>query len=154
MPTITTAVILTLLLAFCSAAQQVQRFISTSGVVRVASMAARDEGYNPDAEGIYLNELRTADGKEPIQGYSSIALYKHGHLVRSYSIRVDTGDVVDTTVCEIFRYPDLLSFKRKLMKGFGTKEAPLDVIESEVGCDKLRIVPTRAAAGRKKNVQP
>lgn len=106
-------------------------------------MAARDEGYSPGAEGMWLDELRTAECKEPIAGYASIALYKGGHLVRSYSIRVDTGDVVDPAVCKIFRYPDLLRFKAKTMKGFGTKDAPLDVIESEVGCEKLKIVSAK-----------
>ena len=127
---------------------QVQHFVPTSELVRVGRMAARDEGYDPDAEGTYLDQLGI-DGKYPVSGYSSIGLYRHGHLVSSFSIRIDTGDVVDAVACTIFCYPDLLNFKRNLMKGFGTKDVARDVIESEIGCDKLGVVPT--AATTKKN---
>ena len=119
----------------------VDRIIPTSEIVRVASMAARDEGYNPSVNGTYLNELRTADGKEPIPGYASIGLYKDGHLVRSYAIRIETGDVIDGSVCKVFRYPDLIGFKKEIMKEFNTKEVSLEAIESEVGCDTLQVVP-------------
>ena len=132
------------LLIAIPASAQVDRFIPTSGVVRVASMAARDEGYDPDAAGTYLDELRTRDGKEPYPGYASIGLYHNGHMVRSYSIRAETGDVVDPIDCKVFRYPDLLKFKRELMKGFGTKDVSLDAIASEIGCAKLDTVSGRA----------
>jgi hypothetical protein len=116
-------------------------FIPTSDVVRVAWMAARDEGYDPNAIGTFLDELRTADGKEPLPGYTSIGLYVDVKLVRSYSIRVDTGDVVDTTTCTIFRYPDLLKFKTKILLAFGTKAVSDEQIENEVGCGQLTVLP-------------
>src|SRR5579859_3207319 len=124
-----------------SVTAQVHHVLVTSDVVRVATMAARDEGYDPDADGTFLDELRTEDGKEPYPGYASIALYHNFYPVRSYSIRVDTGDVVDATDCKVFRYPDFLKFKRKILRGCGTKEVPVDVIESEIGCDRLDVVP-------------
>lgn len=127
---------------------QVQRFLPTSQVVMVASMAARDEGYRQDSGNVFLDVLRTKDGKEPYPGYSSIGLYQSDHLIRSYSIRTDTGDVVDATSCVMFRYPDLLKFKRRLMTVFGSREASLDQIGSEVGCDRLRVVTHRAPANR------
>ncbi len=117
--------------------------LPTSEIVRVANMVARDEGFKLDADGIYLNELRTAEGKEPIDGYASIGLYQHGHPRRSYAIRVKTGDVVETELCEIFRFPDLLRFRRETMWGFGTREAALDKIAAEVGCRHLKIVTRR-----------
>jgi len=132
-----------------SVTAQVHHVLVTSDVVRVATMAARDEGYDPDADGTFLDELRTEDGKEPYPGYASIALYHNGHPVRSYSIRVDTGDVVDATDCKVFRYPDLLKFKRKILRGFGTKEVPVDAIASEIGCDRLDVVPGRTFGTRK-----
>jgi hypothetical protein len=104
-------------------------------------MAARDEGYSVGVNGTYLNELRTPEGKEPIPRYTSIALYRDGHLVRSYAIRIETGDIVDPSVCKVFRYPDLIGFKKKIMNEFHTKDVPLEVIESEVGCDTLRVAP-------------
>jgi hypothetical protein len=125
-------------------------FIPTSEVVRVASMAARDEGYDPNAPGMYLDELRTKDGKEPIKGYSSIALYKHGQIVRSYSIRAATGDVVDATECKIFRYPDLLRFKRSVLMGFENRDTSIEAIASEVGCDRLDVVPNKALKPKEK----
>lgn len=133
---------------------RVQHLIPTSEVVRIGAMAARDEGYDPDVEGTYLSELRTTDGKEPIPGYTSIGLYVHGHLVRNYAIRIETGDVVDPSVCKVFRYPNLLGYKRKLMKEFGTKDAALDVMGSEVGCDRLEIVSGERAAKASKKAQP
>ena len=125
-----------------------QRFIPTSELVRVASMAAHDEGFDVNGPGVYLDELRTADGKEPIKGYSSIALYKNDRIIRSYSIRVATGDIVDATECKIFRYPDLLCFKKMVLVRFKANEAGPEVIASEVGCDRLEIIP-HDSQGRK-----
>jgi hypothetical protein len=133
---------------------RVQHFIPTSEVVRIGGMAARDEGYYPDVQGTYLSELRNAEGKEPIPGYASIGLYVHGHLVRDYAIRIETGDVVDPSVCKVFRYPNLLTYKKKLMKEFGTKDASLNVIASEVGCNKLEIVTAEPLAKALKKAQP
>ena len=137
-------------LALCfQAIATIKHFLPTSTVVRIAAMAARDEGYNPDAQGVFLDELRT-DGKEPIAGFTSIGLYKGGHLIRYYSIRVETGDIVDPMACKVFRYPDLAKFKREILKQFGTKEVSLEVIASEVGCEKLEVVPTQRSAGSSK----
>ena len=86
-----------------------------------------------------IQTLRT-NGQEPIPGYASIGLYVDDHLVRSYSIRVETGDVVDAMSCTIFRYPDLLSVKQKLQRGFGTKDVSVDQISSEVGCNELKVL--------------
>ena len=131
-----------------AAAGQVQRFLPTSQVVMIASAAARDEGYNPDAENIFLDNLRTKDGKEPYPGYASIGLYVDDHLLRSYSIRIGTGDVLDATSCTIFRYPDLLRIKQGLLKSFGAKETSLDQIASEVGCDQLQVLTRRTKPGK------
>ena len=109
-------------------------------------MAARDEGYDPDAEGTFLAEMRTPDRKEPYLGYASIALYHDGHPVRFYSIRIETGDVIDATDCKAFRFPDLLEFNRKILKEFGSKQVDLETIASEVGCGKLEVVPTKSQA--------
>ena len=125
--------------------QQLSHFIPTSEVVRIATMAARDEGFVVGNSGTYLDELRTADGKEPIPGYTSIGLYKQGHIVRSYSIRVETGDVLDATACKLFRYPDLLKFKRSIMGSFGTKDATDERLASEVGCAALTVLPKKTS---------
>jgi len=120
---------------------KVLHFIPTSEVVRVASMAARDEGYHPEKESTYLDELRTASGKEPIDGYTSIGLYVNDDLVRSYSIRIETGDIVDATACKILRYPNLILFKKEVMKSFNSRPASLGEIATEIGCEKLEFVP-------------
>jgi hypothetical protein len=123
---------------------QVRRFIPTSEVVAVATMAARNEGYNPDLQGTYLHELRTADGKEPYAGYTSIALYHDGHPVRDYSIRIETGDVIDATMCKVFRFPDLLAFKRRILEEFGSQDVTLEQLAFEVGCGKMDVVSNRS----------
>lgn len=121
---------------------QVQRFLPTSQVVKIAGMAARDEGYNPESSNVFLDNLRRKDGSEPISGYASIGLYKDDHLVQSFSIRIATGDVVDATSCKIFRYPDLLQMAATIVKSFGTSAVSLDTIAFEVGCDHLRVIET------------
>jgi hypothetical protein len=144
------SVIALLVLMASPVTAQVHHILVTSDVVRVAGMAARDEGYDPNADGTFLSELRTQDGKEPYPGYASIALYHNGHPVRSYSIRIETGDVVDATDCKVFRYPDLLEFRKKLLRDFGSKEVSLDTIGSEIGCEKLDIVPDKGSAHKSK----
>jgi hypothetical protein len=125
--------------------QVIQRFIPTSTLVKIGSMTARYEGYDPEAPSVYLDELRTPDGREPLAGYTSIGLYKDGHLIRSYSIRISTGDVIDANACKIFRYPGLGRYKQETMKAFGTKETPLEDLASEVGCDRLEVVGVKGA---------
>jgi hypothetical protein len=134
---------------FVQAVPKMTYFLPTSTVVRVAGMAARDEGYEPGARGTFLDELRK-NGKEPILSYTSIGLYKEAHLARYYSIREETGDIADPMLCKLFRYPDLVKFNRETMKAFGTKEASLEVIATEIGCDKLEIVPSNAPTGSSK----
>ena len=119
---------------------KVIRFIPTSELVRVTTMAARDEGYDPLRKGTYLDELRTADCKNPIQGYESIALFQNGHPIKSYAIRVDTGDVVEPDTCTLLQYPDLVEYRKETTAGFNTKAVTPDTIAIEVGCDKLKIV--------------
>jgi hypothetical protein len=135
-----TGLVVAALLMGIAPTDQVHHFIPTSEVVRVASMAARDEGYNPNIEGTFLDELRTQDGKEPYPGYASIGLFHNGHLVKSYSIRIATGDVVDATDCRIFRYPDLLRLKNRILKAFNSKEVSREDIALEIGCDELQRV--------------
>jgi hypothetical protein len=114
--------------------------IPTSEEVRVASMAARDEGYSIDNEGTFLDEMRTPDGKQPHLGYLTIVLYSDGDLIHSYSIRIQTGDVVDAHTCQLFAYPDLLKFRQKLTTNFGTEPVSPSQIAEEVGCAKIDVV--------------
>lgn len=116
--------------------------IPTSEEVRVASMAARDEGYVPDSEGTFLDEIRTPEGKQPHPGYKTIGLYSSGALVHTYSIRIQTGDIVDPRTCQLFEYPDLLRFKQRLMTSFGTDPVTPAQIARELGCSKVDIVHT------------
>ena len=132
----------TLLVAIAVAASSQQPkvtvFIPTSEVVRIATIVARDEGYNPYARGMFLDELRTAEGKEPQPGYASIALYRNGHIIRSYSIRNETVDVLDPDDCKIFRFPVLIRYART--NAVDKKAVPLSVIASEIGCETLKVV--------------
>jgi len=116
--------------------------IPTSEEVHVASMAARDEGYDPDTDGTFLDELHTPDGKPPHPGYKTIALYSDGNLIHSYSIRIQTGDIVDARTCKLFAYPNLLKFKQKLMNTFGTDPVSINQIAEEVGCSRVDVVRT------------
>lgn len=113
----------------------------------MATLAARDQGYVVRHNtGIYLDELRTKEGKEPYPGYASIALYVDVHIVKAYSIRVATGDVIETTRCEVLRYPDLLQYKRE--SNFGVKDVTLAQLAKKVGCQKLSVFPRKGLGGR------
>jgi hypothetical protein len=114
--------------------------IPTSDEVHVASMAARDEGYDPDTDGTFLDETLGPGGKPPYPGYKTIALYSSGNLVHSYSIRIQTGDVVDARTCKLFEYPDLIRFKQKIIHRFGTDPVSAQAIAFEVGCERIDIV--------------
>lgn len=116
--------------------------IPTSQEVSVATMAARDEGYDPANDGTFLDELHNSDGQPPHPGYKTIALYSSGQLIHAYSIRIQTGDVADARTCQLFAYPDLLKFKRKLMTSFGTDPVPSTQIAGELGCPKLDVLRT------------
>ena len=116
-------------------------FLPISLEVEMATKAARHAGYYPNRGGIFLDELRDAEGKDPIPGYKSIGLYRGGSAITSYAIRIDTGDVIDDMSCTVLRYPDLLKYKREFMKIPGTKAVPLDQLATEVGCEKLEVVP-------------
>jgi hypothetical protein len=126
--------------------------IPTSEEVRIATMAARDEGYDPSVEGTFLDELRSSDGKQPHAGYLTIGLYSGGRLVHSYSIRIQTGEMVDTRTCQLFDYPDLRQFREKLRSNFGTDPVSTAQIAEEVGCTRIDVVhsPRKAkmVAGR------
>jgi hypothetical protein len=124
---------------------QARHFIPTSQEVAVATMAARDEGYDLNRSNVYLNEIHTQDGQEQNPRYMTIGLYQDDHLVREYAIRIDTGDVVDPMKCEILQYPNLLKFKRARMRDLRTQEASLNLMAAEVACVKLRPIGKKSS---------
>lgn len=75
-------------LLFSTPAQQF--ILPTSQLVKIASVAARGDGYDLSAPGIFLDELKTSDHYDPLPGYSSIALYVNNHIVHTYAVRVGT----------------------------------------------------------------
>jgi hypothetical protein len=53
-------------------------------------------------------------------------------------------------ICKAFQYSNLIQFKRDMLKMFGSRAVSLEVIVSEIGCDKLKIAPSNhSAAGSK-----
>jgi len=132
------------ILSICLYSQKVAYFIPTSEAVRIGWMAARDEGYALQKQSEwYLDELRAKDGKEPYDGYTSIALYRADSAspIRSYAIRIETGDVIDPEDCLLFRYADLMAFRSKITRDSGAKVVTPSDIASEVGCKTLKILP-------------
>jgi hypothetical protein len=120
------------------ASGQVGHSIVTSDLISITAAAARSEGYVPGRRGTFLQELRTPDGHEPLPGYESVGLYYDGHLVRSYAVRIETGDIVDPMLCEILRFPRLVRFRSYIIHAFASKEVPASKIAEEVGCDHLK----------------
>jgi hypothetical protein len=114
--------------------------LPTSEEVTVATMAARDDGYEPNTPGTFLDEMRDSHGQPLYPGYKTIVLYSSGNIVHSYSIRIQTGDIADAHTCQLFAYPDLLKFRQNLMTTFGTSPVSPSQIADELGCSHLDIV--------------
>lgn len=118
--------------------------LPTSEEVMAATMAARDEGYQPNTPGTFLDELRNSQGQPPHPGYKTIVLYSDGNIVHSYSIRIQTGDIADARTCQLFAYPDLLKFRQNQINSLSTSPVSPTQIASELGCAHMDIVKAPA----------
>lgn len=107
-------------------------------------MAARDEGYQPNTPGTFLDEMRNSNGQPLHPGYKTIVLYSDGQVVHSYSIRIQTGDIADAHTCQLFAYPNLLKFREEQMTSLGTTSVSPSQIASELDCDHMDVVKTPA----------
>lgn len=116
--------------------------LPTSEEVMVATMAARDEGYQPNTPGTFLDEMRNSSGQPLYPGYKTIVLYSDGNIVHSYSIRIQTGDIADAHTCQLFAYPNLLKFREEQITSLGTSPASPSQIASELGCSHMDVVKT------------
>jgi hypothetical protein len=122
-------------------------FVPTTETLRIASLAASDEGYDIFRRDIRLTEMR-GNGSRMIPGYETVALFQNEREVKSYAIRSATSDVVDLTACRLLRYNNLLSYKRS--KGNDKTDVSARQIGAEVGCVKPDIVPPDSFAGERK----
>lgn len=121
-------------------AAQVNHALPFYQALAVAKMAAHDQGYDLHKNNFQLEEVLLPDGGKQDQKYTNIGLYRNHRLLREYAVRIDTGDVVDPINCEILRYPNLLRFKRARVQELGRREASLNLISAEVGCDSLHSI--------------
>jgi hypothetical protein len=120
-----------------------ESFIPTSEIIRIAGITAKYNGYKLTDSDVYFDEVEGPDGIDPVSGYTSIGLYKSVHPEAIYTIRIATGDIVNTFSCKLFRSPDLLEFSRERMRLTGSAPASVKDIADELGCDHLKVVPNK-----------
>jgi hypothetical protein len=131
-------------------------FTPTSELLRVSEMAARDEGFKIDNNGLFFFDVATtSEGKQLVRGYTSMGFYGNGQPIHIYSVNEMTGQVVDIGNCEVFSFPDLRAFARKVQKQSGTRARTDEELAREVGCDVLEVIDKpfpidgKKASGRK-----
>ena len=121
-------------------------FIPTSELLRVARMAARDEGFPTDkirtdgARVFFFDIATNAEGKPLAAGYVRMSFYGNSHLIRTYSVNEQTGQIVDIENCATFDFPNLQAFARETQKESGSKPESREAVAQDVGCETLVVI--------------
>lgn len=107
------------LLLQASAASTVS--IPTSSAVDIVRRLGRDLGFAVEERTYYFDLMLTQDGKPPVPGYVSLGFFGNGNLIQEFAISADTGQIVDPRTCQLFEFPDLVSFQRIQQAQSGVK---------------------------------
>src|ERR1051325_8165982 len=86
--------------------------LPTSTVIDVARKVARDLGYPIDRyPNLYFFDVLTMeDGKPWFAQYISVGFYGNGHPINHFEINERTGQIVDSSTCNLFDFQDLRLF--------------------------------------------
>jgi hypothetical protein len=124
-----------------SQSKPITMHITTSDAVDLARMIARDEGYDVrDSRVYYFDLLQTKDGKPLLDGYTSIGFYINGNIRSSISISETTGQALDMNSCEIFDYPDLKPFQKRIGHLTKAKRKTPQELADGAGCGSPRVL--------------
>jgi len=108
----------------------------------VARKLARDLAYPIDRypKLYYFDMLTKEDGKPWFPGYVSIVFFGNDHPIHSFDINEQTGQIVDSLICQVFEFPDLKAFQREHQKLSGSRPRTTDELMDEIHCDQLTVV--------------
>jgi hypothetical protein len=128
-------------LSFIWIPQPVQVHIADSDAIDVARMIAHDEGYDVARTDLYsFDLLKSSDGKPFSQGYTAIGFGINGNHRNLILINDDTGQALDYNTCEIFDYPDLRNFQRKMISISKTRKRTASELANDAGCSSPRVL--------------
>jgi hypothetical protein len=128
-------------------------FVPTSDVIDIARKIARDQGFPIERHKLfYFDLMRREDGSPRLPGYVSVGFYGNDRLILDISINEKTGQVVDTTHCFLFEYPDLAAFGRAQRRASHAKALTREELEATLGCESLK-ASDRSAAGAAATIQ-
>jgi hypothetical protein len=116
--------------------------LPTSDAIDVARQLARDLGFPIDRyRKLYFFDVLTAEGGKPwFAGYTSIGFYGNGQPINHFEINERTGQVVDSTTCQVFDFPDLRVFQIGQQQLSGSRPRTTKELMEEIGCDELTVV--------------
>jgi hypothetical protein len=116
-------------------------FIPTSDVVDIARSIARDEGFAVQDRKLFFVDTLDS-GRRRLDGFVSVAVYQNGHIVLEISINEKTGQVVDSTRCLLFEFPDAAAFSASIQTASGVRPLTQAALEKICGCVlKVQRVP-------------
>jgi hypothetical protein len=116
--------------------------LPTSEAIDLARKLARDLGYPIDRyPKLYYFDALTAEGGKPwFAGYVSIVFFGNNHPINHFNINEKTGQIVDSTLCQAFDFPDLRAFQRAQQQFSGSRPRTTEELLDEIGCDELTVV--------------
>jgi hypothetical protein len=105
--------------------------VPTSVAIKESARLAADLGYATSDQSIFFDQSAAR------QRYIVINMYRHEHILYSFSINQDTGQIVDGTRCLLFDTTSAKRFER--YQQMLTRHRPYTVVElaRSVGCDTL-----------------
>ena len=115
--------------------------LPTSSAIDVARMLARDLGYPIDRyKKLYFFDVLTTEGGKPwFAGYISVSFWGR-QPINQFEINERTGQVVDSSTCELFDFPDLRVFQREQQHLSRSRPRSDEELKDEIGCDELTVV--------------
>lgn len=135
------ATLLTLVMLPLDNSRPVLVHITTSDAIDLARKIARDEGYDVTKTNIYSFDLLiTPEGKPFLEGYTSIGFDINGNPRNLIAISDKTGQAIDYNTCEIFDYPDLISFQERMTHLSKAKRKTAQELAKDAGCDSPKVL--------------
>ncbi|GEM_PF-5088485 len=119
-------------------------FFPTSDVVKIAQIIARNEGFDVGNEDLYYFDIKPMERITPmVRGYVTIGFFVNDHGTNFISISETTGQTIDIIGCEVFDYPELQKYQRRVMDILKTKKKTPQELADDVECTGP-VVLTRA----------
>jgi hypothetical protein len=138
-----TIALLVFYISFIGTQQPLQVHIADSDAIDLARMIAHDEGYDVARTDLYSFDLLTSGGKPFLQGYMAIGFDINANHRNLILINQSTGQALDFNTCEIFDYPDLRPFQRKMISISKTRRRTPKELANDAGCSSPRVLTER-----------